>query len=579
MNKKPFILSIFLVLLIHSLPVGNVANASAFPVHNINTGLDYSSIQGAINAAQTLDGHTILVDAGTYFEVVAVSKALTIKGESPETTVIFAPASYYPYNSPLVTLQKENSKMSGFTLNMNGSDRSGIAVRAGYCEVNYNILINGSYGITSGPAILGLNITQNRIRFINGAGILLSKVKLSTVEANSVTNCTYSPITWGIGIYLADGSDNNVIRGNVVSNCSNDGIGIWTPGGGTAANFKNVIAYNNVTRCFHGIESNYGGNHTVLFNSFANNSHGNARTYSSVNYWDNGVKGNYWGDYNGTDANGDGVGDIPYVIDSSNQDNFPLMKPMTLSQQLPTLAVSLSLNSTVVNSRKNVSAQVHVTKGALAIKDASIQLASDKGGTFTAQSGYTNSNGDFTATFTAPSVSAQTSVRIAATASKSGYNDGSDYEYVAVFPTGMLLPSLSISVLADPTTLRPYESSSITVRAIYDDSPIVDAIITITSNKGGDISYATGSTDSDGYFVTDYTAPEVQTQTTITITATGSKTGYLDGQGQTQIIVNPAQPQQPDLTPWIYIAGAAAVLIALGGGFAFVRRKRDHKKP
>jgi hypothetical protein len=58
-------------------------------------------------------------------------------------------------------------------------------------------------------------------------------------------------------------------------------------------------------------------------------------TFNSTNFWDDAYPsgGNWWSNYNGTDVysgshqnitGSDGIGDTPYIIDSSNQDRYPL---------------------------------------------------------------------------------------------------------------------------------------------------------------------------------------------------------------------------------------------------------------
>jgi pectin methylesterase-like acyl-CoA thioesterase len=57
-------------------------------VHNLDTGINYTTIQEAIDALETQSGHTIFVDAGTFFENVEVSKALSLVGEDKGTVIV-----------------------------------------------------------------------------------------------------------------------------------------------------------------------------------------------------------------------------------------------------------------------------------------------------------------------------------------------------------------------------------------------------------------------------------------------------------------------------------------------------------
>jgi len=58
-------------------------------------------------------------------------------------------------------------------------------------------------------------------------------------------------------------------------------------------------------------------------------------TTETVHTWDDGEEGNYWSDYNGTDADGDGIGDTPYVIDVQNKDRHPLMQLVATPPSAP----------------------------------------------------------------------------------------------------------------------------------------------------------------------------------------------------------------------------------------------------
>ena len=138
----------------------------------------------------------------------------------------------------------------------------------------------------------------------------------------------------GPGILLGWASSNNEVFENEVS-FKEIGLEI-------ISSFENIIFNNTVSNSHFGIklsdsDSSFGFFNTIdnliYCNNFLENFNDvHIQSYfvdSEVgfNVWDNGEEGNYYGNYNGTDANGDGFIDIPYVINVNNQDRFPLMLP------------------------------------------------------------------------------------------------------------------------------------------------------------------------------------------------------------------------------------------------------------
>jgi parallel beta-helix repeat protein len=88
-----------------------------------------------------------------------------------------------------------------------------------------------------------------------------------------------------------------------------------------------TIYGNTITDNELGIHIADSSDNRILHNNLIDNIYHQLLSESS-NILDDGKEGNYWSNYNGTDNDGDGIGDIPYVIDENNQDNYPLIAPI-----------------------------------------------------------------------------------------------------------------------------------------------------------------------------------------------------------------------------------------------------------
>ena len=202
-------------------------------------------------------------------------------------------------------------------------------------------------------------------------------------------------------------------------------------------------------------------------------------------------------------------------------------------QDLPSLNAALTLSRYTVGSGEQVPITVDVTYETSAVENAGITLFAVREGNFTPPSGLTNSTGYFTTTFLAPNVTQTTYVRITATASKSGYADGSDYKYLTV------LPPLSIEVTADPVSIESEATSEVTTHVTYNGQPVADALVIPRSDGGGNFSATNGTTNLNGDCKFNFTAPQTKILLNITITARAIKAGYFDGQGQAKITIEP----------------------------------------
>jgi len=329
---------------------------------------DFSTIQDAIDNASA--GDTVFVRNGAYYEHVVVNKTLTLVGESKDSTIIDGSNNGY-----VVDVLADNVSISQFTLQNAGSSWSGVNVESSGTVIRDNLMIDNRGGVWVRPGSLNTTISGNNI--FNKQPSYADGIRLWSSGTLVTGNIVMNEST-GIGL---DWTSDNIVRNNtVVTNY----IGI----GASNAAYDNVFSENTIANSSYGFL-------TVIYSSkfFHNNIMDNSvqvAFYGSghANVWDDGYPsgGNYWSNYNGIDSGGDGLGDEPYVIDASNQDNYPLMSPwtppdiavrnLTTSRTVVGEGFSSSVNVTVENQGNKIEAfNVSVYANATLIESQKILLA------------------------------------------------------------------------------------------------------------------------------------------------------------------------------------------------------------
>src|SRR5437867_3857194 len=194
-----------------------------------------------------------------------------------------------------------------------------LAIRDSEFDSNYYGIFLGGFGTNYPTYLVGVGVRDNLIGIRGNASVDISG---STIDGNTDAGIS-------VGLYGSFSLTNSRVTNN-----SGSGLSLRTttsPPDPRAIVSCNAIAGNGFGAGGVGYGIDLAGPAgtrvaTVLRNNLENNA--NQVRDAGASAWDNGTAGNFWSDYTGTDANGDGFGDTPYVIDADSQDNHPYVAPV-----------------------------------------------------------------------------------------------------------------------------------------------------------------------------------------------------------------------------------------------------------
>ena len=182
-------------------------------------------------------------------------------------------------------------------------------------------------------AASNVTVTENKANNNFDFGIKFEHSSNSIVTKNNANNNGWA----GIGIFT---TQNSVVNANIVKNNINYGIDL-------VYSTSNIVTRNNVTNIglAYSMVLYYSNFNLIYHNNFIN--HYIYKYVPITNTWDNGLEGNYWKNYNGTDTNQDGIGDTPYILEQGNKDNYPLMGRFSIFNLTPEYYAATISNLTI----------------------------------------------------------------------------------------------------------------------------------------------------------------------------------------------------------------------------------------
>jgi parallel beta-helix repeat protein len=373
MNRFSFVLLTSLLLISFVLAV-NFVNAEVSQSATI--------IQALIDSANS--GDTVNVPAGYYTGGVTINKSIRLVGQGNSLTTIDANLA-----GRAIIITAGNVEISGFTIKNSPKGMSAIyASNQANIKINNNYIVDNAgglmleqcssakiqnnyfyhnnymgYGAAAFRTCPNLEFSNNTVRKNASIGVSFDNCQECIIDSNQIVDnnelMSGDPVVpSGLGVW---NSNHMTVSNNNITN--NAAHGLSGTGMANSVVFKNYLIGNKIGFSDSGwtakgnkvyeniIQSNEQGFYLQQTSDnlfYHNNIINNTKNFGDLppvnvtrgpNAWDIGYPsgGNFWSDYRGNDANNDGIGDSPYIIDSYNNDTYPLMQPFgAVSEITPT---------------------------------------------------------------------------------------------------------------------------------------------------------------------------------------------------------------------------------------------------
>jgi nitrous oxidase accessory protein len=265
-------------------------------------------------------------------------------------------------NSYGIVVERNNTIIDG-----NGYMLQGSSTRSGIQMANASNIMIRNTNVGNFTVDIDISSSSNITVTNNNLSSAQVGVNFYSSFGNMFSNNIITSTWYGLGV---DSSSGNVFSDNNITHCSRSGIILQDSSNNIFA--QNNLDLNNFNIKFYSLyfPNSTAGNsffhNNFLFGIYGGPSSQISNDNNLTQIWDNDHEGNYWSDYNGTDANHDGIGDTPYVIDANNTDHYPLMAPYAIPEfpsftVLPLFMIAASL-AIIVYKRRQTSSRTFYLK-------------------------------------------------------------------------------------------------------------------------------------------------------------------------------------------------------------------------